>query len=281
MMFSNTTISLLSDLNAAQLSAVTYPPESVLVLAGAGSGKTRVLTTRIAWLLQNNMAQVSNILAVTFTNKAAKEMMTRLNAMLPISLQAMWLGTFHGLCHRFLRLHYRVAQLPQSFQILDTVDQLALIKRMLKQMDISEDSLAPRVVQHFINAQKESGLRARALSSPYPHQQQLILLYGEYETICQREGVVDFAELMLRSYEVLQENEDLRRHYQQRFTHILVDEFQDTNKLQYAWLKLMAGEKTAIFAVGDDDQSIYRFRGAYVGNMTALMREFSIDEPIK
>lgn len=281
MMFSNTTISLLSDLNAAQLSAVTYPPESVLVLAGAGSGKTRVLTTRIAWLLQNNMAQVSNILAVTFTNKAAKEMMTRLNAMLPISLQAMWLGTFHGLCHRFLRLHYRVAQLPQSFQILDTVDQLALIKRMLKQMDISEDSLAPRVVQHFINAQKESGLRARALSSPYPHQQQLILLYGEYETICQREGVVDFAELMLRSYEVLQENEDLRRHYQQRFTHILVDEFQDTNKLQYAWLKLMAGEKTAIFAVGDDDQSIYRFRGAHVGNMTALMREFSIDEPIK
>lgn len=282
MMFAdNTSSSLLNDLNPAQLAAVTYPPQSVLVLAGAGSGKTRVLTTRIAWLLQNNMAQVPNILAVTFTNKAAKEMMTRLGAMLPIHLNAMWLGTFHGLCHRFLRLHYRDAQLPQAFQILDTADQLALIKRMLKQMDISEEVVAPRVLQGFINTQKENGLRATALSSPYPHQKQLIELYAAYETVCQHEGVVDFAELMLRCYEVLQENEALRHHYQQRFSHILVDEFQDTNKLQYAWLKLMAGEHTAIFAVGDDDQSIYRFRGAHVGNMTALMREFAIDEPIK
>ncbi|MBQ9601473.1 MAG: UvrD-helicase domain-containing protein, partial [Neisseriaceae bacterium] len=276
-----TNASLLADLNSAQLAAVTYPPQSVLVLAGAGSGKTRVLTTRIAWLLHNNMAQVPNILAVTFTNKAAKEMMTRLGAMLPINLRAMWLGTFHGLCHRFLRLHYREAQLPQTFQILDTADQLALIKRMLKQMEISEDVVAPRLLQGFINAQKESGLRAADLSTTYPHQKQLIELYAEYETVCQREGVVDFAELMLRCYEVLQENQALRTHYQERFAHILVDEFQDTNKLQYAWLKLMAGEHTAIFAVGDDDQSIYRFRGANVGNMTALMREFAIDEPIK
>ena len=276
-----TNASLLVDLNSAQLAAVTYPPQSVLVLAGAGSGKTRVLTTRIAWLLHNNMAQVPNILAVTFTNKAAKEMMTRLGAMLPINLRAMWLGTFHGLCHRFLRLHYREAQLPQTFQILDTADQLALIKRMLKQMEISEDVVAPRLLQGFINAQKESGLRAADLSTTYPHQKQLIELYAEYETVCQREGVVDFAELMLRCYEVLQENQALRTHYQERFAHILVDEFQDTNKLQYAWLKLMTGEHTAIFAVGDDDQSIYRFRGANVGNMTALMREFAIDEPIK
>lgn len=280
-MFYSENISLLAHLNTEQLTAVTWPPQSALVLAGAGSGKTRVLTTRIAWLLQNGMADVNSILAVTFTNKAAKEMQVRLSSMVPSNLRQMWLGTFHGLCHRFLRLHYRDAQLPQTFQILDQADQLALIKRMFKQMNISDETLAPRVLQGFINAQKEAGLRANVLHGDNHLQQQMIMLYTEYEMLCQREGVVDFAELMLRSYELLQNHEVLRLHYQNRFNHILVDEFQDTNKLQYAWLKLIAGEQTAIFAVGDDDQSIYRFRGAYVGNMTALMREFDITEPIK
>ena len=273
--------SLLGNLNAEQLAAVTYPPQSALILAGAGSGKTRVLTTRIAWLLQNQMASVHSILAVTFTNKAAKEMQARLGAMLPFNLRAMWLGTFHGLCHRFLRLHHREAGMAQAFQILDNSDQLSLIKRLLKQMDISEDALAPRVLQGFINAQKENGLRAGSLNAPDAPTQRLIKCYAEYEKQCRQENVADFAELMLRSYEVLNENEILRRHYQNRFNHILVDEFQDTNRLQYAWLKLMAGEHSAIFAVGDDDQSIYRFRGAHIGNMADLMREYHIASPIK
>ena len=275
----NTT--LLSGLNPEQLAAVTWPPQSALVLAGAGSGKTRVLTTRIAWLLQSGQASVHSIMAVTFTNKAAKEMQTRLSAMIPINVRSMWLGTFHGLCHRFLRMHHKDAGLPAAFQILDSGDQLALIKRMLKALNIAEEIIAPRSLQGFINAQKESGLRAGALQAADPHTTRLIECYAEYDKICNREGVVDFAELMLRSYEVLQANEILRRHYQQRFNNILVDEFQDTNKLQYAWLKLMAGDGAAVFAVGDDDQSIYRFRGAHVGNMAALMREFDIEAPIK
>lgn len=281
-MFSDPTAStLLQGLNAEQLSAVTWPPQSALVLAGAGSGKTRVLTTRIAWLLQSGQASVHSIMAVTFTNKAAKEMQTRLSAMLPVNVRAMWLGTFHGLCHRFLRLHHKNAGLPATFQILDSSDQLALIKRLLKQLNIAEEIIAPRSLQGFINAQKESGLRASVLQAPDPHTQRMIECYAEYDKVCLREGVVDFAELMLRSYEIMQADETLRQHYQNRFNHILVDEFQDTNKLQYAWLKLMAGEHTAVFAVGDDDQSIYRFRGAHVGNMTALMREFHIEAPIK
>lgn len=280
-MFSSHPSSLLRHLNPEQMAAVTWPPQSALVLAGAGSGKTRVLTTRIAWLLQSGQAEVSSILAVTFTNKAAKEMQMRLGAMLPFNVRAMWLGTFHGLCHRFLRLHYREAGLLQTFQILDSSDQLSLIKRLLKQMNISDELLAPRVLQGFINAQKENGLRAEQLQDNHPHTRRLIDCYAAYEQYCRQEGVVDFAELMLRSYEVLKNNELLRTHYQQRFRHILVDEFQDTNKLQYAWLKLLAGEHAAIFAVGDDDQSIYRFRGADVGNMKSLMQEFSISEPIK
>ena len=272
---------LLQGLNPEQLAAVTWPPQSALVLAGAGSGKTRVLTTRIAWLLQSSQASVHSIMAVTFTNKAAKEMQTRLGAMIPVNIRAMWLGTFHGLCHRFLRLHHRDAGLPASFQILDSGDQLSLIKRLLKTLNIAEEIIAPRTLQGFINAQKESGLRANAIEAPDPHTRRLIECYAEYDKVCQREGVVDFAELMLRSYELLQNNEMLRRHYQNRFNHILVDEFQDTNKLQYAWLKLMAGGNAAVFAVGDDDQSIYRFRGAHVGNMAALMNEFHISEPVK
>ncbi|MCP1771384.1 DNA helicase-2/ATP-dependent DNA helicase PcrA [Neisseria perflava] len=272
---------LLQGLNPEQLAAVTWPPQSALVLAGAGSGKTRVLTTRIAWLLQSGQASVHSIMAVTFTNKAAKEMQTRLGAMIPVNVSAMWLGTFHGLCHRFLRLHHRDADLPAAFQILDSGDQLSLIKRMLKSLNIAEEIIAPRSLQGFINAQKENGLRADKLDAPDPHTRRMIECFAEYDKICQREGVVDFAELMLRSYEMLQSNAILRRHYQNRFNHILVDEFQDTNKLQYAWLKLMAGDSAAVFAVGDDDQSIYRFRGANVGNMTALMHEFQIEAPIK
>ena len=235
---------LLQGLNPEQLSAVTWPPQSALVLAGAGSGKTRVLTTRIAWLLQTGQASVHSIMAVTFTNKAAKEMQTRLGAMIPVNVRAMWLGTFHGLCHRFLRLHHRDAGLPSSFQILDSGDQLSLIKRLLKSLNIAEEIIAPRSLQGFINAQKESGLRASVLSAPDPHTSRMIECYAEYDKICQREGVVDFAELMLRSYEMLQSNEILRQHYQNRFNHLLVDEFQDTNKLQYAWLKLMAEQGT-------------------------------------
>lgn len=272
---------LLQGLNPEQLAAVTWPPQSALVLAGAGSGKTRVLTTRIAWLLQTGQSSVHSVMAVTFTNKAAKEMQTRLGAMIPVNVRSMWLGTFHGLCHRFLRLHHRDAGLPSSFQILDSGDQLSLIKRLLKSLNIAEEIIAPRTLQGFINAQKESGLRASVLQSHDLHEKRMIECYAEYDKICQREGVVDFAELMLRSYEMLQSNEILRRHYQNRFNHILVDEFQDTNKLQYAWLKLMAGGNAAVFAVGDDDQSIYRFRGANVGNMTALMNEFHIEAPVK
>ena len=272
---------LLHHLNAPQLQAVTLPPVHALILAGAGSGKTRVLTTRIAWLLATNQVGPAALLAVTFTNKAAREMKERLTAQVPINVRGMWIGTFHGLCNRMLRAHYREAGLPQTFQILDSGDQLALIKRLLKQLNIAEEIIAPRSLQGFINAQKENGLRASQLTAPDPYTQRLIECYAEYDKTCNREGVVDFAELMLRSYEMLQANEILRRHYQNRFNHILVDEFQDTNKLQYAWLKLMAGDTAAVFAVGDDDQSIYRFRGAHVGNMTALMREFNIEEPIK
>lgn len=273
--------SLLQGLNPEQLAAVTWPPASALVLAGAGSGKTRVLTTRIAWLLQTGQASVHGVLAVTFTNKAAKEMQLRLSTLLPMPVRAMWLGTFHGLCHRFLRLHGKEAALPPAFQILDSADQLLLIKRLLKSQNIGEETIAPRALQGFINAQKEAGLRSGSLQAQDAHGQTMIACYGAYDALCRQEGVVDFAELMLRSYEVLQTNTALRTHYQNRFNHILVDEFQDTNKLQYAWLKLLAGEHTALFAVGDDDQSIYRFRGAHVGNMARLIREFAIEAPIK
>lgn len=282
MFFQDDTPDLFRNLNTQQKQAVECNPNtSALILAGAGSGKTRVLTTRIAWLLQNQYANVHNILAVTFTNKAAKEMQTRLSAMLPHNLRAMWLGTFHGICHRLLRLHYRDAGLPQTFQILDSSDQTSMIKRLLKQMNIDEKALAPRVLQGFINAQKEAGLRSHHLDAPDPYTKRLIQCYAEYEQLCQREGVVDFAELLLRSYELFNTNNALLTHYQSRFTHILVDEFQDTNKLQYAWLKLLAGGGAALFAVGDDDQSIYRFRGANVGNMAQFLRDFQIHQAIK
>jgi DNA helicase-2/ATP-dependent DNA helicase PcrA len=252
-----------------------------LILAGAGSGKTRVLTTRIAWLLQTGQVSPQGILAVTFTNKSAKEMLTRLSAMLPINTRGMWIGTFHGLCNRLLRAHHREAALPEAFQILDSADQLALIKRVLKALNIDDEKYPPKQLQHFINGNKENGLRANQVQAYDDFNRKLIELYAAYEQQCQREGAVDFAELLLRCYELLSRNEMLREHYQARFQHILVDEFQDTNKLQYDWLRLLAGHNNAVFAVGDDDQSIYAFRGARVGNMYDFERDYQVKNLIR
>ncbi len=278
---------LLAHLNPEQRAAVTLPDESALILAGAGSGKTRVLTTRIAWLVQSSRVSPSGVLAVTFTNKAAKEMTARLSAMLPINTRAMWIGTFHGLCNRLLRAHYRDAGLPQTFQILDTQDQLSAVKRLLKSLNIDDEKFPPKNVQYFINGAKEQGLRAGDLEIANEFDRRMADLYAAYDAQCQREGVVDFAELLLRCYELLRYNDAIRAHYQRRFKHILVDEFQDTNRLQYAWLKILAGlgepgvAPNAIFAVGDDDQSIYAFRGANVGNMVDFEREFRVEHRIK
>ncbi|WP_292931259.1 UvrD-helicase domain-containing protein [Noviherbaspirillum sp.] len=272
---------LLHNLNPEQLAAVTLPAQPALILAGAGSGKTRVLTTRIAWLIQTGQVSPSGVLAVTFTNKAAKEMMSRLSAMLPINTRGMWIGTFHGLCNRLLRAHYRDAGLPQTFQILDSQDQLSAIKRLLKTLNVDDEKYPARNLMYFINGSKEQGLRAKDVIANDDYNRRFVELYDAYDQQCQREGVVDFAELLLRSYELLSRNQPLREHYQSRFKHILIDEFQDTNNLQYNWLKLMAGQHNAIFAVGDDDQSIYAFRGANVGNMIAFEREFHVENLIK
>ena len=272
---------LLANLNERQLAAVTLPPQHALILAGAGSGKTRVLTTRIAWLIQTGQTSPAGILAVTFTNKAAREMTARLSAMLPINPRGMWIGTFHGLCNRLLRAHHRDAGLPQTFQILDSADQLAAIKRLLKARNVDDEKYPPRNLQHFINGCKEDGLRARAVEVVDDYNRRFVELYEAYDEQCQREGVVDFAELLLRSYELLERNVPLRQHYQSRFRHVLIDEFQDTNRLQYAWIRMLAGPATSVFAVGDDDQSIYAFRGADVGNMSAFEREFRVPNLIK
>ena len=272
---------LLANLNTPQLQAVTLPPVHALILAGAGSGKTRVLTTRIAWLISTHQIGPHGVMAVTFTNKAAKEMTARLSALVPINVRGMWIGTFHGLCNRLLRAHYREAGLPQTFQILDSADQLAMVKRLLKNLNIDDEKYPPRELCHFINAHKEQGIRAGQAEVYDHYTQKRVEIYAEYETQCNREGVCDFAELLLRCFELLQRNEPLRTHYQQRFQHILVDEFQDTNKLQYAWLQLLAGGGAKLFAVGDDDQSIYRFRGAEVGNMRDFERDYCADNIIR
>ena len=271
----------LEHLNPEQLAAVTLPDEHALILAGAGSGKTRVLTTRIAWLVKGGRVAPAGILAVTFTNKAAREMLTRVAAMLPVNPRGMWIGTFHGLCNRMLRAHYRDAGLPQAFQILDSQDQLAAVKRLAKSLGVDEDRFAPRDIQYFINAQKEEGVRARDVAITDESTRRFAELYAAYDEQCQREGVVDFPELLLRSYELLKRNEILREHYARRFRHILVDEFQDTNRLQYRWLKLFNSGETRFFCVGDDDQSIYTFRGAHVGNMAEFEREFRIARVIR
>ena len=283
---------LLQNLNPEQYAAVTLPATHALILAGAGSGKTRVLTTRIAWLLQTGQVSPGGVLAVTFTNKAAKEMMTRLSSMLPINVRGMWIGTFHGLCNRFLRAHYKLANLPSTFQILDTQDQVSSIKRLCKQFNIDDERFPPKQLMYFFAGSKEDGLRAKDLVARDEEMRRKIDIYALYEEQCQREGVVDFGELMLRSYELLRDNPAIREHYQRRFRHILIDEFQDTNKLQYAWIKMLAGQggDTAaalampggsVVAVGDDDQSIYAFRGARVGNMADFVHEFSVTHQIK
>ena len=272
---------LLSHLNPQQLEAVTLPHGSALVLAGAGSGKTRVLTTRIAWLLATGQASPLSVLAVTFTNKAAREMLLRLSALTPMSVRGMWIGTFHGLCNRMLRAHHRDANLPQLFQIMDTADQLALIKRMYKAHNLDDDRFPPRQLAWFIAAAKEAGLRPPAVEAGDEFARRQVEHYALYEAMCQREGAVDFAELLLRSYELLAGNESIRRHYQRRFSHLLVDEFQDTNLLQVRWLRLLAGTDAAVFAVGDDDQSIYAFRGASAANMQNFERDFGGSRPVR
>lgn len=283
---------LLANLNPEQREAVTLPPvnengqaQSALILAGAGSGKTRVLTTRIAWLIQTGQVSPIGVLAVTFTNKAAKEMMLRLSAMLPINTRGMWIGTFHGLCNRLLRAHHKEAGLPSTFQILDTQDQLSAIKRLLKGLKVDDEKYPAKQLQYFIAHAKERGQRAKDLSVGDDFQAKMAQLYAAYDEQCQREGVVDFAELLLRSYELLKHSEAIRTHYQERFRHILIDEFQDTNALQYAWLKLLSGHdasrinvsgmgSSSVFAVGDDDQSIYAFRGADVENMRLYEKQY-------
>jgi DNA helicase-2/ATP-dependent DNA helicase PcrA len=275
---------LLRNLNPEQFAAVTLPAQPALILAGAGSGKTRVLTTRIAWLLQTGQVSPGGVLAVTFTNKAAKEMLTRLGAMLPISVRGMWIGTFHGLCNRFLRAHWKLAGLPQSFQILDAQDTVSAVKRVIKAMNLDEDRYVPKQVSWFIAGCKEEGLRPREVDVRDEHTRKQVEIYQAYEEQCQREGVVDFAELLLRTYELMRDNEPLREHYRRRFHHVLVDEFQDTNRLQYEWLKMFAPPGTpgrGVLAVGDDDQSIYAFRGAQVGNMAQFEREYQVEHVIK
>jgi DNA helicase-2/ATP-dependent DNA helicase PcrA len=247
---------LVENLNPEQLRAVTLPRESALILAGAGSGKTRVLTTRIAHLIESGQASPAGILAVTFTNKAAREMLTRLSAMLPINTRGMWVGTFHGLCNRLLRAHHRDADLPQLFQILDSGDQASLVKRLAKAQGLDEEKFPPRQLQNFINNCKEAGLRANAVEAGDEFTRRMVAFYADYDAQCNREGVVDFAELLLRTFELLTRHLNLLQHYQARFRYILVDEFQDTNKLQYKWIKLLAGSNGCVFAVGDDDQCL-------------------------
>ena len=284
---------LLRSLNPEQLAAVTLPAQPALILAGAGSGKTRVLTTRIAWLIASGAVSPAGVLAVTFTNKAAREMLTRLQAMLPVPVRGMWIGTFHGLCNRLLRAHCKSADLPPAFQILDAADSVAAVKRVIKAMNLDEERYAPRQVAWFIAGCKEDGLRPGEVEVRDAHTRRLAEIYQAYQDQCRREGVVDFAELLLRSYELLRDHAPLREHYRRRFRHVLVDEFQDTNRLQYAWLKMFApppgaaaaageeGTAQGVFAVGDDDQSIYAFRGARVGNMADFEREYGVRRIIR
>lgn len=266
---------LLDGLNDAQREAVGSPLNAALVLAGAGSGKTRVLVHRVAWLIQVEGASPNSILAVTFTNKAAGEMRARIETLLGLPGGGLWIGTFHGLTHRLLRLHWRDAGLPQNFQILDSEDQARLLRKVLKALELDETRWVPREVLWFINAQKDEGLRARHIKDDGdPTRRQLIKIYAAYEDACQRAGVVDFAELLLRAYELWRDNAGLLAHYRARFRHVLVDEFQDTNAIQYKWLMLLGGPQGLPFVVGDDDQSIYRWRGARVENLNQFRRDY-------
>ncbi len=273
---------LIDSLNDRQREAVSAEPGPILVLAGAGSGKTRVLTHRIAWVCEVDGLSPFSVLAVTFTNKAAAEMRARVESLLGISAAAMWVGTFHGLAHRMLRLHYAAARLPQNFQILDSDDQLRMVKRVVRQLDLDEARWPPKQAQWFINHNKDEGLRASHIDPGQdPIQQQMLEIYRLYQELCERAGVVDFAELLLRVLELIRDNDDIREHYQRRFQHILVDEFQDTNAIQYAWLRLMAGSDTPVFVVGDDDQSIYGWRGARIENIHHFERDFANTQVVR
>ena len=266
---------ILNPLNDAQRAAVTAPLGPVLVLAGAGSGKTRVLTHRIIWVIQAEGASPHSILAVTFTNKAAAEMRGRVEQLLSMPSGGLWIGTFHGIAHRLLRLHWREAGLVQGFQILDSEDQQRLIKKMIKAQNLDESRWVPREVQGFINSNKDEGLRPKDIKDKDdPTRAQFIRLYADYEAACAKAGVVDFAELLLRAFELWRDNAGLLAHYRQRFRHVLVDEFQDTNSIQYGWLKLLVGKEGYPFVVGDDDQSIYRWRGAKVENLHQFRRDY-------
>jgi DNA helicase-2/ATP-dependent DNA helicase PcrA len=266
---------ILEPLNDAQREAVTASPRHMLVLAGAGSGKTRVLVHRIAWLLATEQATPFGVLAVTFTNKAAAEMRGRIEAMLQRPVGGMWVGTFHGIAHRLLRTHWQDAGLPEGFQILDSEDQLRCIRRVLKDIGLDESRWAPKQVQGYVNARKDEGLRAKHLvDNGDPWIGQMLRVYRNYEEACERSGVVDFAELLLRAHELLRDREDILHHYRRRLNNILVDEFQDTNAIQYAWLRLLAGDTGWMFTVGDDDQSIYGWRGARIENIQQFSRDF-------
>lgn len=267
---------ILDPLNDAQREAVAAPAGNLLVLAGAGSGKTRVLIHRIAWYIQTNQARPGSILAVTFTNKAAGEMRARLEKILGHGTGAMWVGTFHGIAHRLLRAHWQDAKLEQHFQIMDSDDQYRLIRRLLRELELEEAKWPPREIQWYINARKDEGLRPPQLSSDGDfHQEQMIHIYRHYEEACARSGLVDFAELLLRAFELFRDNEHLRAHYQERFRHVLVDEFQDTNTIQYDWLKMFSNGDGSMFVVGDDDQSIYSWRGAKIENMQRFQDDFN------
>ena len=273
---------IIDSLNERQREAVSADPGPLLVLAGAGSGKTRVLTHRVAWVCDVVGLSPYSVLAVTFTNKAAAEMRARVEALLGISAAAMWVGTFHGLAHRMLRLHYEAAGLPQNFQILDSDDQLRMVKRVVRQLELDEARWPPKQAQWFINHHKDEGQRPGSIDAGHdPIQQQFVEIYRLYEELCQRAGVVDFAELLLRVLELIRDDDDIRGHYQRRFQHILVDEFQDTNAIQYAWLRLMAGEQTPVFVVGDDDQSIYGWRGARIENIHHFETDFPNTQVIR
>ncbi|GGI79115.1 DNA helicase [Legionella impletisoli] len=274
--------SFVQGLNKQQQLAVTAPMGNILVLAGAGSGKTRVLVNRIAWLIEREGLSPHSILAVTFTNKAAGEMKARLAQLLSCPVQGLWVGTFHGLCHRLLRRHYEQANLPEQFHILDSEDQARLLKRTITSLNLDLDQWPFKQAQAFINGKKDEGIRPTHIHAPdYGPTRTLVRIYQAYEQACQTAGVIDFAELLLRCHELLRDNPDLLSHYQQRFNAILVDEFQDTNTVQYAWIKLLAGEQAAVMAVGDDDQSIYGWRGAKVENIQRFSKDFSDTQLIR
>ncbi len=273
---------IIDSLNDAQRQAVTAPSQAMLILAGAGSGKTRVLVHRIAWQMQVEGVSAQGILAVTFTNKAAREMRGRIEDLLQVPAHTMWIGTFHGIAHRLLRRHAKEAKLPETFQVMDSGDQLRVIKRLLNTLNFDESKWPPREVQWHINAQKDEGIRARhTVETGDIYQRQMLRLYRAYEELCDRSGLVDFAELLLRAHELLRDNQDLLAFYQQRFRQVHVDEFQDTNTIQYAWLRLLTDGRDNLFVVGDDDQSIYGWRGAKIENIYNFQKHYPNHQVIK